>query len=407
MVTKKEIELKCLNTAIENCLSQKGDSNRIGKLMSGTDVERKSDERPDFIRYLSPTNKNEKGTVVGIEHFMVDHLSKEKQSKKKTKYQSMGRIHQNNTHSYYEKWHEKVLNSERIPKEAITGLCNTLSSHFNNSAYATIKTFYYSFKCALDTHMASVDEYKRAIKAEADKRNADNKLIILIEVHSAFQSLFFHHNRNIHYEERPVMLVLDEFIQLLEKADKRVDYYILNFGDTLDTSIKTVAINAKDIRGSLKKQHIPIYHYCGTDLYLPKDCSFVKDYSMEMKHEEHNEEITFQTFPSMSIMHPEYKLKFINSALRMVYIYYAQKKPVVLDLDVERMLETLFLFIIDWHKCKDDKWSYEPILWKAPTVDYIEKAFKAFDKRWNLNGISNQDVVYLLDSYAKKDTIPQ
>ena len=77
--------------------------------MSGIDVDRESDERPDFIRYVAPANKNERGIVVGIEHFMVDHLSKEKQSKKKTKYQSMGRIHQNNTHSYYDKWHEEVL----------------------------------------------------------------------------------------------------------------------------------------------------------------------------------------------------------------------------------------------------------------------------------------------------------
>lgn len=33
MVTQKERELKCLNTAIQNCLSQKGDSKRIGKLI--------------------------------------------------------------------------------------------------------------------------------------------------------------------------------------------------------------------------------------------------------------------------------------------------------------------------------------------------------------------------------------
>ena len=68
-----------------------------------------------------------------------------------------------------------------------------------------------------------------------------------------------------------------------------MDYYVLTFGDTLDTSTRTVTINAKDIRGSLKKQHIPIYHYCGADLYLPKDLAFVNDYSMEMKHEEEYE----------------------------------------------------------------------------------------------------------------------
>lgn len=105
---------------------------------------------------------------------------------------------------------------------------------------------------------------------------------------------------------------------------------------------------------------------------------------MEMKREEHGEEITLKAFPSMSTMRPEYKLKFIYSALRMVYIYYAKKEPVVLDLDVERTLEILFQHIISWRKCKDDSWSYEPVCLVAPTVDYIENAFDAFDKRWKL-----------------------
>lgn len=395
---KKETELKCLNTAIQNCLSQKGDSKRIGKLMSGIDVERKSDERPDFIRYAAPANKNDRGIVVGIEHFMVDHLSKEKLSKKKTKYQSMGRIHQNNALSYYHKWRDEVLNSEQIPVESITDLCEVLSAHFNNSAYATFNTFYNSFKCALDTHMASVDEYKRAIKVEAGKRNADNKLIILIEVHSAFRNLFFHHNRNIYFEDAPVLLVLDEFIHLLEIADKRVDYYVLSFSDTLDTKTKTIAINAKDIRGSLKKQRVPVYHYCGSDLYLPKDWAFVKDYHMEMQHEEHGEETTFQAFPSMCTMRPEYKLKFIYTALRMVYYYYAKREPVVLDLDVERTLEILFQHIVSWRKCEGDNWSYEPIFLTVPSVDYIDKAFDAFKKRWNLEEILNQDIASIIES---------
>ncbi|SFW32645.1 hypothetical protein SAMN02910280_1790 [Ruminococcus flavefaciens] len=366
--------------------------------MSGVDVERKSEERPDFIRYIAPANKKDKGTVVGIELFKVDHISN---LTKNNKYQSLGTIHQKRTFSYYNRWRETILNSDKIPEKSITEMCEVLSNHFNNAAYATIHTFYASFKQAVDIHMASITEYKRAIKIEADKRNADNKLIVLIDIHSSFQNLFFHHNRNIHFENRPVMFILDEFIQLLEKADNRVDYYVLTFGDTLDTSTQTVTINAKDIRGSLKKQHIPIYHYCGADLYLPKDLAFVKDYSMEMKHEEHGEEITFQAFPSMSTMRPEYKLKFIYSALRMVYYYYAKKEPVVLDLDVERMLELLFQHIVSWRKCKDDNWSYEPVCLVAPTVDYIEKAFDAFDKRWKISEILNQDLVSLLDSYDK------
>ena len=100
----------------------------------------------------------------------------------------------------------------------------------------------------------------------------------------------------------------------------------------------------------------------------------------------------------MSTMRPEYKLKFIYTALRMVYYYYAKREPVVLDLDVERTLEILFQHIVSWRKCKDDNWSYELILLTVPTIDYIVKAFDAFDKRWNLEEILNQDIASIIES---------
>ncbi|WP_028515144.1 hypothetical protein [Ruminococcus flavefaciens] len=392
---KKERESKCLNTAINNLLSQKGDSKRIGKLMSGIDVERDSGERPDFIRYLVPKSPNERGIVVGIEQFRVDHISN---LTKNDRYQSLGIIHQKRTEAYYNKWRETILNSEGIPEESISEMCDVLSHHSNNAAYATIHTFISSFKQDIDTHMESIDEYESAIRFEADKRNADHMLIILIEVHSAFQNLFFHHNRKIHYENTPVMLVLDEFIQLLEKADKRVDYYVLSFSDTLNINTKTITVNARDIRGSLKKQHIPIYHYCGADLFLSENEAFIKDYHMDMKHEEQGEKITFNASPSMRMMRPEYKLKYTYNALMMVYYYYAKKEPVVLDFDVEAMCEVLFPYIVNWRKSPDDDGGYEPVFWIAPTEEYVKSAYKEFYKRWNLDEILNQDISTILDS---------
>lgn len=114
---KKKAERSCLNTAIHNLLSQRGDSKRIGKLMTGCDIERQFEERPDFIRYFSPTNDNRRGTVVGIEHFRVDHISN---LTKNNKYQSLGIIHQKRTHAYYNKWHETIQNSEDIPDSSLT-----------------------------------------------------------------------------------------------------------------------------------------------------------------------------------------------------------------------------------------------------------------------------------------------
>ena len=68
-----------------------------------------------------------------------------------------------------------------------------------------------------------------------------------------------------------------------------------------------------------------------------------------------------------------------------------------MDLDVERTLEILFQHIISWRKCEGDNWSYEPIFLTVPTVDYIDKAFDAFDRRWKISEILNQDLVSLLD----------
>ena len=47
----KTNELSCLNLAIEQCLNQKGISKKIGQLLAGEDIDRDSDEAPDFLRY--------------------------------------------------------------------------------------------------------------------------------------------------------------------------------------------------------------------------------------------------------------------------------------------------------------------------------------------------------------------
>ena len=77
----KTTETSCLNIAIEKCLKQKGLSKKIGRLLSGNDINRENDEAPDFLRYCPPTDKEE-GIVIGIEHFRVDHYAEELKNKK-------------------------------------------------------------------------------------------------------------------------------------------------------------------------------------------------------------------------------------------------------------------------------------------------------------------------------------
>ena len=72
----KADEIACLDLAIKACLAQHGISKRIGLLLSGEDIQRDSDERPDFLR-TSKLDGNHNGIVIGIEHFRVDHFSRE------------------------------------------------------------------------------------------------------------------------------------------------------------------------------------------------------------------------------------------------------------------------------------------------------------------------------------------
>ena len=50
------------------------------------------------------------------------------------------------------------------------------------------------------------------------------------------------------------------------------------------------------------------------------------------------------------------------------------------------------------YKCKDDKWSYEPIFLTVPMVDYIAKSFDAFDRRWKNSEILNHDIASVIES---------
>ena len=72
---QKSQELHCLQIAIEAKKQQKGESRKILEFLAGEDVYRAHEERPDFVRRISPQKEGTKGVLLGIEHFRVDHLA--------------------------------------------------------------------------------------------------------------------------------------------------------------------------------------------------------------------------------------------------------------------------------------------------------------------------------------------
>ena len=119
---QKAQELRCLQIAIEARKQQKGESRKILALLDGEDVYRTHEERPDFVRRISPQKEGAKGVLLGIEHFRVDHLAIKKHSKKGKKAQflriaSVAPVLNKKKRATYEKWNNCLDENGILPEE--------------------------------------------------------------------------------------------------------------------------------------------------------------------------------------------------------------------------------------------------------------------------------------------------
>ena len=80
---KKNKELECLQRAVALGLQKRGRTKAFFKTVEAGLKDKESildDERPDFV-ILTPQEQNGKRTLLGIEHFRVDHRVIQKKRK--------------------------------------------------------------------------------------------------------------------------------------------------------------------------------------------------------------------------------------------------------------------------------------------------------------------------------------
>lgn len=388
---KKEIEQNCLNIAIEQCLAQKGESKKIGILLSGSDVPRETKERPDFVRLHESHKKEKRGTVIGIEHFRVDHFST---LKKSSKVHSLGAIHQKDISSFYEKWHQTIQTTDHVSEEVIQDLCDIWMKHYSQTEKTNFQSLMLSFRHALAEHTKNIPVYDANIRKIASKFNCEHKLAFLIEIHSDFPNLFFHNHNEVSLYCNPVVIMFEQIISLLETVDKRVDYFILCFGNLLYTNVEVIPLQAHNMRRELKKRHIPIYHYCGHDVFLRQSESFVENFDLKIDHEEEDGEIKLHIKPSYETINTEEEIKYIWTALRTAILYFNKGEPFVLNTMVQEQFEVYAPYIIGWTKSKDDNWSYEPIFHSS--IQSLDKVLQQdrFFRKWKLDQCMNNEYIF-------------
>ena len=254
-------EQKCLDSVIEYCKKQRGLTKKIGLLLSGNEVDREFKECPDFVKY-TPND-----TIIGIEHFQVDHFSIEKQDKK---IGSQVNKYYNDLNKAQEKFNKTVSESNNVgwTEETANDFAKIVEFSFHNKYTASYGSYIKSFKYSLEKHLKKTDEYIKNLTALTHNKS-NIELVFLIDVYSDFSGLFLTDKKGTYKSNVGNAPMFREVVELLENIDKRkIDYVIMRFNSVNYTQqSKIIVVRTGNIKTQLEKQHIKIYEYAGDDYY--------------------------------------------------------------------------------------------------------------------------------------------
>ena len=372
-------EIACLDLAIKACLAQHGISKRIGLLLSGEDIQRDSDERPDFLRISKPDG-NHNGVVIGIEHFRVDHFSREL---KNNRVGSYGIGYEKNLKNAVDTWQPQISSDQEIPAGALESMGILIAQLLSQQLQATYNSFISAFSYSLNKHIESIDFYHSQLDRYAG--NYEKKLAFLIEIHSDFHKLFFHDKKGIHYGENTIPL-FDELVAIMEKIDTRkVHYLILCFGNTVyNDDTKVIAVPTQNLRSHLAKRNIPVYHYAGHDIFLSGFQTPRLEFKATSDYERSGDNIDFHITVAYRDIKEEKKLELVVDMYRYIKQIERRKQ----DYATTDLVE-MFYEVFDEYFSRLKGMSTESIIQLIPLVaatnkDKNDLKFLKFEKKWGI-----------------------
>lgn len=272
---KKSKELDCLRQAVTLGLRRRGKTKEFFKAVEAGLKDKESildGERPDFI-ILTQQEQNSKRTLLGIEHFRVDHLVTQKQYKKgndSKQVASIGIVEQKNVNAFYDRYHEKVMESSEVPEGLLDEMAQLLKSVADNVQKATYRNFIESFIYSMEKHLGSVDDYWCTLNKKNNGKY-NTQMGFLVEVHSDFGHLCLSHNGKIKKAPDGLMPFFEEMVQWVEKnCDvRKVNFIIFCLSETLEKGIhEVVYVPTKYFRANLQRQRQKIFSYVGDDMDL-------------------------------------------------------------------------------------------------------------------------------------------
>ncbi|MFI3603957.1 hypothetical protein [Vagococcus fluvialis] len=337
MKDKKEEELYCLNKAIELGMKKQGITKRIITKLNGEFVKRDLEERPDFVRYLCSTTKQNE-TIVGIEHFRVDHLSLQK---KNGSVASTGIMFDKESQYVYEKWREKINEHPDATVSAAKDIQNLVWEQFKRVKQTNYKTFIKSFEYSLAKHIDNVEGYRKELTKLSLGRKTE--LAFLIEVHSEFTGKFYNDENGVKKSNIGIMPMFSEVVDILERIDdKKVDYIILLLNESkINENSDVIAFKTGNISNQLKKQKKNQYQYIGMDYF---EEAFIKvNNNLENNNEIsiNNNEITMNFEYNNQEIDEQKKIDILLNCCKLIENCKKENHNFIADLPVQMFYEIL------------------------------------------------------------------
>lgn len=375
---KKNNELLCLDRVIKEKETLHIESQQIIDKISGNEFGRIDTERPDFVRYCPPISKNEKGTLIGIEHFRVDRLSLQK---KDGRVASTGIATEKAVYKIYEQWHEEVKTTEAIPEGVVSDIANLVATQVQNEEKSSYNTFIKSFEYSLNKHLENVEVYRTNLQKLSEGKYK-TELALLIEIHSEFRNLFLNNQRGT-YREKNFAPIFEDMVRLMEKKVdcNKVNYIILCMGGTIFTDkIKVIAIRTEGIRKQLERQNIAIYEYAGEDLIFTDFEVAQRKVRNKPCYRIDGDKISFVIEHTDEELNEQFMIDAMFYSLKKALEYRKQDKNFVTTYGTQMMLDVLGNYVVGWQQNKQKN---QPILKPLFRKSLIYKML-AFEQKWYL-----------------------
>ena len=385
---KKNKELECLQQAVTLGLQKRGRTKAFFKTVAAGLKDKESildGERPDFI-ILTPQEQNGKRTLLGIEHFRVDHLVTQKQSKKESSSKqiaSVGIVEQKNVDAFYDKYHEKVMGSSEVPEGLLDEMAQLLKSVADNVQKATYRNFMESFIYSMEKHLGSVDDYWFTLnKKNSEKYNT--QMGFLVEVHSDFGHLCLSHNGKIKKAPDGLMPFFEEMVRWVEENcdARKVNFIIFYLSETLEKGIhEVVYVPTKNFRANLQRQGQKIFNYAGDDMDLePFEVNHKDSVANVICQEENEDKVSIE----LSVTETPREDKMERFLLSSKYALECEER----NKDYALTSGTLFIMTLlknnveRWRKSliKGEKWYYPVLINGSPT--FLKERAEEYMKHW-------------------------